>query len=746
MGSSINFDLLKNSGKIQELENSGFMHKYQDVSEQQHEYQQQQQQHEYQQQQQQQHLPNHTSSQEASSVANSRSEQFQQTEPQNDIFSTSFANQNATTSNKSKLSLALQSGVSIASGSDMHSKNVGTVQENGIKLTVTTNPLSDDEYDEVDYADIAKPSNFENGIQIPNLGRHFEEHAPEKDDSSSDSDEELNTKYEESITEYKPGGYHPASKGELYKNGRYVLVRKLGWGHFSTVWLAKDLQNNFHVAMKIVRSNQVFTEAAVDEIKLLTAISSNMITNPQLEGSKHVLTLLDNFIHSGPNGDHVCMVFEVLGENLLALIKQYEHKGIPLVYVKQIAKQLLLCLDFLHRYCGVIHTDIKPENILMEIGDVEGMMRVIEMQNEEKKKLKNQRKNSFNSVTPGSSGSKFDPAATGNATAPLLPLSYGKPALKGIDHKSRTKKKRRKTLLASSQPLPSPLSSKEFSEMKNTFLTLGTSSSGESSDGKACGGQCRSSNGDISKSFETKLELTDDCNCEAPSIFNENEEDTIEPANSKSSSNEKNIINIKLADLGNGCWIDEHFTNSIQTREYRSPEAIIGYKWGCACDIWSVACLVFELLTGDLLFEPVAGKSYGKDDDHLAQIIELLGDIPPKMKYYGKHSTEFFDSSGQLMKISKLNMWPLHNVLIEKYKFSEHDAKEINDFLLPMLAINPKERADAGGMANHPWLKDTLGMENVTCCDRKLYGKGIDIPGWYCQCKKASGTQTDDNY
>ncbi|KAL6944888.1 hypothetical protein ACO0QE_002330 [Hanseniaspora vineae] len=711
MGSSINLDLVKNNGKIKELENSGLIHKHQKALGKQPQHQQ--------------NFSKQTSS--------------QQNEPHKDLFKTSFANQNLATSNKSKLSLALQSGVSIASGSDMHSKHTGLIQENGIKLTVTTNPLSDDEYDEVDYADIAKPSKAENGLDIPNLGRHFEEHVPEKYDSSSDSDEEPDTKYEESITEYKPGGYHPAHKGELYKNGRYVLVRKLGWGHFSTVWLAKDLQNNFHVAMKIVRSNQVFTEAAVDEIKLLTAISSNMITNPQLEGSKHVLTLLDNFIHSGPNGDHVCMVFEVLGENLLALIKQYEHKGIPLVYVKQIAKQLLLCLDFLHRYCGVIHTDIKPENILMEIGDVEGMMRVLEMQNEEKKNLKVKERAPSESFDSNYHATE-KPNLHKNATAPLLPLSYGKPALKGIDPKCGTKKKRRKTLLASSQPLPSPLSSKEFSEMKNSILSLGTSSSGESSDGKTCGAQCRSLNGDISKSFETKLELSDECNCDAPSMFNEQEEETLESKSSTSNSKEKNIINIKLADLGNGCWVDEHFTNSIQTREYRSPEAIIGYKWGCACDIWSVACLVFELLTGDLLFEPVAGKSYGKDDDHLAQIIELLGDIPPKMKYYGKHSPEFFNSSGQLMKISKLNMWPLYNVLVEKYKFSENDAKEINDFLLPMLTINPKERADAGGMANHPWLQDTLGMENITCCDRKLYGKGIDIPGWYCQCKKAPDT------
>ena len=36
------------------------------------------------------------------------------------------------------------------------------------------------------------------------------------------------------------GGYHPVKIGDLY-NGKYHVIRKLGWGHFSTVWLCWDL-------------------------------------------------------------------------------------------------------------------------------------------------------------------------------------------------------------------------------------------------------------------------------------------------------------------------------------------------------------------------------------------------------------------------------------------------------------------------------------------------------------------------
>lgn len=52
------------------------------------------------------------------------------------------------------------------------------------------------------------------------------------------------------------------------------------------------------------------------------------------------------------------------------------------------------------------------------------------------------------------------------------------------------------------------------------------------------------------------------------------------------------IISVKIADLGNACWVGHHFTNDIQTRQYRSPEVILGGKWGASTDVWSMACMV----------------------------------------------------------------------------------------------------------------------------------------------------------
>jgi len=56
----------------------------------------------------------------------------------------------------------------------------------------------------------------------------------------------------------------------------------------------------------------------------------------------HVVQLLNAFIYKGPYGNHFSMVFEILGVNLLEIIKRYDYKGIPMNLCRKIAKQVMI--------------------------------------------------------------------------------------------------------------------------------------------------------------------------------------------------------------------------------------------------------------------------------------------------------------------------------------------------------------------------------------------------------------------
>jgi serine/threonine-protein kinase SRPK3 len=319
-----------------------------------------------------------------------------------------------------------------------------------------------------------------------------------------------------------------------------------------------------------VKSAKSYTEAAEDEIKLLRKIAEG---DP--ERKKCVVHLLDYFDHRGPNGRHIVMSFEVLGSNLLDLIKYYDYKGIPTKVVKSVCKQVLIALDYLHTECGIIHTDLKPENVLLSI------------------------------------------------TLPKKPKKNGE--AENSDEEVNEK-----------PPTPPP------SHIKY-------------------------------------------------SVVDENDPST---------------YIVKIADFGNACWVDHHFTNDIQTRQYRAPEVILGSKYGPSVDMWSMGCMVFELLTGDLLFEPKDGQNFDKNDDHLAQMIELLGKLPKKLTSSGKYARDFFNRKGELKFIRNLNFWSLDRVLTEKYHRSEVETNEIVSFILPMLNYYTEKRATAALSLKHSWLQN----------------------------------------
>mmetsp|Transcript_30349 Transcript_30349/g.40342 ORF Transcript_30349/g.40342 Transcript_30349/m.40342 type:complete len:97 (+) Transcript_30349:2182-2472(+) len=92
--------------------------------------------------------------------------------------------------------------------------------------------------------------------------------------------------------------------------------------------------------------------------------------------------------------------------------------------------------------------------------------------------------------------------------------------------------------------------------------------------------------------------------------------------------------------------------------------------------------MVFELITGDYLFDPKKGKTYTKNDDHLASISELIGECKDRAFLHSCESaSEFYDKKSKLKRIKKLKEWRVYDILVEKYRIKDTEATFLARFL-----------------------------------------------------------------
>ncbi|KAJ8570134.1 hypothetical protein K7X08_006711 [Anisodus acutangulus] len=156
-----------------------------------------------------------------------------------------------------------------------------------------------------------------------------------------------------------PEGYYSYRFGEIL-DGRYEIVAAHGKGVFSTVVRAKDLKARSgdpeEVAIKMIRNNETMYKAGMEELIIL-----KKLVGADPEDKRHCVRFISSFKYR----NHLCLVFESLHMNLREVLKKFGRNiGLKLTAVRTYSKQLFIALKHL-KNCGVLHCDIKPDNMLV---------------------------------------------------------------------------------------------------------------------------------------------------------------------------------------------------------------------------------------------------------------------------------------------------------------------------------------------------------------------------------------------
>ena len=529
---------------------------------------------------------------------------------------------------------------------------------------------------------------------------------------------------------------------------RYIIKQKLR----NNFWLAYDIKYGNYVSIKIKKISSEenneqleidflkkiykhnFSEEWIKSLKEYYKNDEYILSEINFEEHTNIIQMLNSFMYKEEENSvdiYLCNIYEILGDSLQDVFDKYKNKNInninkaiPLPYLRIIAKQILIGLDFIHRFGGIIHNNLNMDNILICLTKEE-----LEIINE--------------------TGYLFIDEGKNDG------INLENNVIKDIDHNSRQIKRQEKQM-----------EKMELSQNDKNKNDLGTNNNninfnineinkilGDKYDINELISRPRiasvpkydlknnkynfdinSYNNEIQTFIKEKNRIKSDSNYRKKIAIKKNFIELIDNYNSKieilKKLNKEYALNdfifdsdIKIKITGFNQYIKINNKkiniNSKQRDKYLPPEIILNSDYNETIDIWALACIIFELATGEPLFDAESDANFSKKENHIWKFIEILGNIPNKIIQRMVNPKIFIDLLKKLTEKKNLNKISILELLRKKYHFKNNESVELNDFLLEMLNYLPEKRPSARKMLSHPWLNMPSNFDYIDKEDKE---------------------------
>lgn len=181
--------------------------------------------------------------------------------------------------------------------------------------------------------------------------------------------------------------------------------------------------------------------------------------------------------------------------------------------------------------------------------------------------------------------------------------------------------------------------------------------------------------------------------------------------------------NIKIIDFGSALFENMWHSHLIQTRHYRAPEVVLCMRWSFPVDMWSVGCIILELLYGRMVFNT------HDSIDHLSQMETMIGPMPDHFKCRIPQSRweDYFyvdgPKSGKL-RLDLAKRSPVHCKPLDSYMTESEHCTHLLDVLRRMLQWCPEDRITAEEALKHPYFDGVEALVEATMKERASSSDG----------------------